>query len=412
MNILQITPKPPLPAIDGGCIAINNITQGLLKAGHEVKVLSIVTPKHPLQTDKIAEEYIQNTDFETVFVNTTLHPARAFFSLFSGSSYYVERFINPEFKKRIIAILSNKTFDVIHLETIYVAPYIPIIRQYSKAKIVLRCHNVEHQIWGRFLLQQKNPLKRLVLKRMIRQLRRFELAVLHEVDAFLAISEPDLVFFEKQAPEIPGTVIAAGIDSCELSQEYIPSETPELFHIGSMNWMPNIEGIEWFLDEVWDEIIERFPLITFTIAGRDIPPAWTARAIPNVNIIGEVENANDFICSKDIMIVPLLSGSGVRIKILEGMALGKTIITTTIGAEGLDVENGKNILIANTPDEFVEAIELCVKSPDLCRFIGENARDYVLLNHNNDIITQKLISFYQELFEEKKKSKDSVIIDD
>lgn len=402
MKILQISHKPPLPAIDGGCIAINNITQGILKEGHEVKVLSVVTKKHPLQKDKIPEDYFRNTQFESVFINTRVNPIKAFFSLFSEQSYYVERFFSNDFKKQLIAILTKEVFDIIQLESIFVAPYIPVIRKYSQAKIVLRCHNVEHQIWGRFLIQQKNPLKRLFLKKMVRQLKDFEFSVFNHIDAFLAISEPDFRFFRKYFPKIPGAVISAGIDIVGYTPKgYIPSEIPKLFHIGSMNWIPNIEGLDWFFEEVWNAILQRFPDITFTVAGRGIPPSWKSRSIPNVTIVGEVDNANDFICSHDIMIVPLLSGSGVRIKILEGMALEKTIITTPVGAEGLDVENGKNIFIANTSTEFVEAIEQCIKSPDLCRFLGENAREYVMLHHNNAIITQKLIALYQELFEKK-----------
>ena len=110
-----------------------------------------------------------------------------------------------------------------------------------------------------------------------------------------------------------------------------------------------------------------------------------------------MENANEFMLSKDIMIVPLLSGSGIRIKIIEGMALGKTIITTSIGAEGLKVENGKHLFIADTAEEFVSVIEKCIKTPDICTIIGENARHYVALNHNNEVVTQELIDFYHEI---------------
>ena len=101
--------------------------------------------------------------------------------------------------------------------------------------------------------------------------------------------------------------------------------------------------------------------------------------------------------SKDIMIVPLLSGSGIRIKIIEGMALGKTIITTNIGAEGLDVTDGVNILIANTPEEYLEKIALCIKSPEICKIIGENARNYVALHHYDLSITNEIIAFYNSL---------------
>ena len=172
----------------------------------------------------------------------------------------------------------------------------------------------------------------------------------------MAISSVDYSFFILNSHNPKGKVISFGIDieDYQADDNYMPSDIPELFHIGSMNWLPNIEGIEWFIENVWPLIIEQYPSITFTIAGRNIPNQFYAKNIKNFKVEGEVPDAKQFMLSKDIMIVPLLSGSGIRIKIIEGMALGKTIITTSIGAEGLDINDGVNILIANTPQEFLE----------------------------------------------------------
>lgn len=399
MKILQICHKPPLPAVDGGCIAINNITQGLLKQGHEVKVISIATPKHPFDSSKIPENYIHDTNFESIFINTNTKPLKAALSLLFKQSYQVNRFFSKELEQKIAQVLQKEEFDIIQLESVFVAPYTPVIRKYSQAKIVLRAHNVEHKIWGRFLMQQKSPIYRLVLRRMARQLHDFEYKVFEQIDGFLAISEPDCQFFKKNFPPVKGIVIPAGIDieQYEMDEERIPSDSPKLFHIGSMNWMPNIEGLDWFFNEVWGKILAQFPDLTFTIAGRGIPKEWHQRNIPNLIIEGEVSDAKKFIESKDIMVVPLLSGSGVRIKILEGMALSKAIITTPIGAEGLNIEHGKNIFIANTPSEFVDIVAQCIAFPESYKIIGENAKDYVTLYHNNNIITEHLVSFYHEL---------------
>ena len=399
MKILQICHKPPFPAIDGGCIAINAITRGLIHAGHQVKVVSIVTKKHPLSIDRIPQDYIEGTTFETVFVNTKVNPLKALISTFRNTSYHIDRFISNDFKKKITEILKKETFDIVQLESIFVAPYIPTIRQLSNAKIVLRAHNVEHKIWGRFMLHHKNGLKKWMLKRLMNQLKNYEMSVFSQIDAYMTISQLDFDFFHNEFPDIKGTVISMGIniEKYEIPEEAIYTKNPKLFHIGSMNWMPNIEGLEWFFDEVWNKILSSFPELVFTLAGRGLPENWKQKQWTNVNIVGEVENANDFILSQDIMIVPLLSGSGVRIKILEGMALGKVIITTPIGAEGLDVEHGKNILIANTPQEFVDMIKMCVNAPEMCNIISENARDYVIIHHNNALITDKIEAFYSEL---------------
>jgi polysaccharide biosynthesis protein PslH len=401
MKILQFCNKPPLPAIDGGCIAINNITRGILKSGHDIKVVAISTAKHPLKKSELSEEYITKTHFESVFVDTSIKNIKVIKALFLNNSYHVQRFISKELTQKIISILKAEEFDIIQLETIFVAPYIPVIRQYSTAKIVLRTHNVEHRIWERITLHEKNLAKKIFLKKMTNQLKKFEYSTFKLIDGYMAISYQDYYFFNQLFPDVAGTVIEAGVDM-ELYQsedDYIPSDEPKLFHIGSMNWAPNIEGLSWFIEKVWGKIVNQFPKLTFTIAGKNIPDKFREYKMQNLIIKGEVKNATNFILSKDIMIVPLLSGSGVRIKILEGMALGRTIITTTIGAEGLEVENGKNIFIANTPDEFIEVIDKCVRTPDICKIIGENAKNYVTLYHNNDRITEKIISFYHSLIE-------------
>lgn len=396
MKILQICHKPPLPAVDGGCIAINNITQMLLAQGHEVKVLAISTPKHKVDISALPTEYVRQTGFETVFVDTTVKSFAAFRALLLGRAYHVERFVSRDMTNRLKALLSDGQFDIVQLESVYVAPYISVIRRYSKAKIILRTHNVEHRIWDRIVKNEHSLFRKLVLKRLTANLERFESSVFKHIDGYMTISDVDYSFFNAQFPNVCGAVVPFGVnvDDYEPDEEYIPSDSPELFHIGSLDWLPNREGIEWFLENVWEQIQARFPTLTFTIAGRNIPQIVLNTKLPNVIIEGEVASARDFMLSKDIMIVPLLSGSGIRVKIIEGMALGKTIITTSIGAEGLAVEHGKNIFIADTPEEFVECIGKCVHTPDICKIVGENASSFVALHHNSDVIVNELMKFY------------------
>lgn len=399
MKILQVCHKPPYPPIDGGCIAINSITQGLINQGNEVKVVAINTQKHPLMDTPKFREYAAATDFESVFINTSLNNWAAFKSLLLQRSYHIERFVSKQFSQLLSDILIREHYDVILLESLFVAPYISVIRKYSKAKIVIRLHNIEHKVWERLVHNETNILKKMVLKKMTKLLKNYESSILSKVDGFMTISEVDYNFFHELYPTIPGVTIPFGldIDNYEYEEEYLPSDKPELFHIGSMNWLPNREGIEWFLDEVWEQVLKVYPEVTFTIAGRDMPEEFRARASENLKILGEVEDAKRFMLSKDIMIVPILSGSGVRIKIIEGMALGKTIITTTIGAEGLDVTDGQNIFIADEPEDFVLAIGKCVQTPDLCTIIGENAKDFVIVHHNNEIITRRIVNYFQDL---------------
>ena len=399
MKILQLCHKIPYPPVDGGCIAINNITQGLLAAGHQVKVVAVSTPKHPVNKAELPADYVANTGLETVFIDTTPRFFPALKALLQNKSYHVTRFISKEMTKKLTSILQKETFDIVQLESVFVAPYIPVIRQHSNACIVLRTHNIEHQIWERMVQHAKNPLRKLGLSVLARKLKQYEQSLFGRVDGFMAISAPDYQYFHEQFPQTHGTVIPFGVDvdRYEPEEDYIPSDEPELFHIGSMNWLPNVEGVEWFLDEVWDKILAKFPEVTFTIAGHNIPDSLKHPTAANVQVEEDVPDANEFMLAHDIMVVPLLSGSGVRVKIIEAMALGKTVITTTVGAEGIDAKDGVQLLIANTPDEFVTALEKCIKTPDLCKIIGENAREFIQLHHNSEVISRRIVDFYTAL---------------
>ena len=400
MRILQLCHKTPLPTIDGGCIAIHNITKCLMDSGMDVKVLAVATPKHPFMISAYSKSYLTATRFESVFIDTTPHKVEAIKTLFTGKSYQISRFYHKNMANKLIETLRQEEFDIVHIESLYMSPYIPLIRKHSNAKILMRLHNIEHQIWERLADNERNPFLKLAYRINTKQLKRVEHRLLHEVDGYMSISEPDYRYFHETAPEVPGIVIPFGIDVDNYDMEdddYIATDQPALFHLGSMNWGPNVEGIEWFLDEVWPEIVTAPPNLTFALAGHNIPEKIRTRHDKNVTVVGAVPNANEFMMEYDIMVVPLLSGSGIRIKIVEAMALGRVVITTTIGAEGLDVQDGKHLFIANTPEEFVMVINKCVAMPDLCTIISENARHYVSVNHNNSVISKKISEFYHEI---------------
>ena len=399
MRILQLCHKPPLPPVDGGCIAMHNITKGLLNNGQEVNVLAIETPKHPVKLQAFPKDYLQKTRFESVFADTTVRVMDGIRAVLKRKSYHIERFNSKDMACKLAEILKHEHFDIVHVESIYMTPYVDVIRKNSSAKIVVRMHNIEHQIWERLASNESNPFMKFLYHVNEKQLRKVEDSILNKVDGYMTISEPDYLYFEKTAPEIPGGVIPFGIemDNYELEDDFIASDKPSLCHIGSMNWSPNIEGIEWFLDDVWPLIHEAHPDLEFTVAGHGTPDHLMQRKDANVKFVGTVPDANEFMLDHELMIVPLLSGSGIRVKIVEAMALGRVVITTSVGAEGLSVENGKHLFIADTPEEYLSVINKCIQTPDLCTIISENARGFISLHHNNELITDKLLDFYHQV---------------
>jgi glycosyltransferase involved in cell wall biosynthesis len=396
MKILQFCYKPPFPALDGGSMGMHYVTEGLINNGHEVKVLSFHSKKHPCRVDKLPVEYVEKTKFETVFVDLDIKPIPALVAYLCGESYHVKRFINEQMKRKLVEILKAEDFDIIQVESIFLTPYLPIMRRFSNAKIVLRAPNIEHKIWERIYKATKTPFKRGYIKHLAMTLKYYELNHINDYDAVSPVTEVDAEYFRENGLRKKCKGIPFGMNPPELLSDVL-EEKNTIFHIGSMNWHPNEQGIKWFLEECWNKIRQTTPNVQAYFAGRYMPNWLKNTSIEGVHIVGEVEDSIRFMTSKQIMVVPLLSGSGIRIKIIEAMSIGKTVIATTIAAEGIMYEDGKNIIIANSAEEFASAVKYCVENPDKCKSIGDEAYKLIAERYSNDQVVNQLVTLYKEI---------------
>jgi len=397
MKILQLCLKPPLPARDGGCIAMNNVTEGLLQAGHKVKVLTIFTYKHDLNPELMPEEYVEQTGIEGVFIDTRVNAVEAFASFVTADSYNISRFFSTDFDIRLAKLLRNEDYDVIHLESLFMTPYVGTIRRLSKAPIVLRSHNLEFVIWEKIAAGTSNVFRRMYLKYLTRKLRSYELSMLNEVNGIAAISEEDknrmlALGVKKRIRTIP-----FGVDLNQYPYESEAYSEVALFHLGAMDWGPNLEGVLWFLKNIWPSVHERFPQLKFYLAGRNMSDEISRLNLANVEVVGEVENAVSFMHSKAIMIVPLLSAGGVRVKIIEGLAMGRAVISTSLGAEGLNCEHGTQLLLADRKEDWLEAIEKLLHDEETRKSMALEGRKHVAAHFDIAAVTNQLVNFYKEI---------------
>jgi glycosyltransferase involved in cell wall biosynthesis len=399
MKILQLTHKPPVPSVDGGCLAMNQITNCLLRTEAEVKVVSISTAKHPVIISDELLKYKEKTNFESVFINTNLKWLKTISSILKRKSIQADRFFSAEMAQKLKALFSTENFDVVILESIFVGHYIDIIRKYSDAKILLRVHNVEYLIWKRLSKQTHNPVKKAAYCYLATSLKRSELSLFSKIDGYMPITEVDHLFFKAKYPNLSGKVIPFCVDlsAYHYCENNIDENEISFFHIGSMNWQPNIEGMNWFLENVWKKVTEKHSTLSLALAGKGNKNFFSNKNYNNLQVFDFVENAQQFMNEHNIMIVPLLSGSGMRIKIMEGLALGKPVITTTIGAEGIEVTHNENIFIADTPEEMIQTIEFCRNNVEKCKEIGKNARKLIEKKYSKEIITKNLKEFLEKI---------------
>lgn len=395
MNILQICHKVPYPPKDGGCIAINNLTNGLIDQGHRVKVLAINTKKHYTDISSLPEDYRSRTKIEAVDVDTEVKPIDAFLNLFTGESYNISRFSSNAFGKKIEAVLKSDSYDIVQLESLYTSPYTELVRKVSKAKIVLRSHNVEFMLWERNK-QQSSGLKRAYLELLTQRLKAYEVSILNKYDGIAAITPEDGKVFRELGCKVPLIHIPFGVNAGDYPVTGI-KEKISLFHIGAMDWEPNILAMEWLLENVWDALSEKFPSLELHLAGRNMPQHLKGSNKRNVVVQGEVKDAKAFMSGYSVMIAPIFTGGGMRTKIIEAMAVGKVVITTRIGIEGITAENNKHVLLAEDKQQYIDAVSRCMNDKALLETIGTNARKLVEEQYDNKAICHRLATFYREL---------------
>jgi glycosyltransferase involved in cell wall biosynthesis len=397
MRILQLCRKFPYPLKDGESIAVTYMAKAYRDLGLELTLLSFNTIKHFFDTAELPPSFDHYAEIHTTYLDN--HPTilGAFWNLFSKDSYHISRFETEDFATKLLQILKQKEFDAIQLESVYFAPYIPLIRQHSKALVVMRAHNVEFEIWERVAQNTTFLPKKYYVAYLAKKLKRYEMAQLNNYDVLLAMTTKDLAYFQKLGCKIPTLLTPIGLSLDGYPIREIPLQKPSIAFIGSLDWMPNQEGLAWFLEEVWEGLHRQFPDLELHIAGRNTPDWVFQKAGNGVVVHGEIPDAKAFLMAHPFSIVPLFSGSGMRVKILQGMALGSLVITTTLGIEGIAAKDGKEVLIADTKEAFISKIATFIKNPEKTTVLRSNAQQFIHQYYDNQQIAKGVIDLIQSL---------------
>jgi len=406
MNFLILTNKMPYPPNDGGCIGTLVMINGLKKLGHNVTVFAMNTHKHNFNIENLPQELKENIEWYSCYVDTSINPPEMLYNLlFSNIPYNAKRFISKTYKSKLIDILKKKTFDIVHLEGLYLYPYISSIRKNSEALIAFRAHNVEQEIWKRTVRNQSPSIKRVYNRILSLRMQRFEKKSLKNVDLLVPLTERDGYILDFLGNRSPVHVAPIGIDIEELKVSNTQPPHNTVYYIGALDWTPNQEGLLWFVEKVWGLVLKEYPEAQFHIAGRNAP-ASLKHKLNRKNIIfhGSVENAHDFVQQYNIMITPLLTGSGMRVKLIEAMAFRKPIVSTYIGAEGIVNVNETYMYLAHNETEFANYVIDLLKNPNKCKLLGENARNYIEKNFDNSTIINGLVEFYKQQIRKQKNN--------
>ncbi|NML64673.1 glycosyltransferase [Hymenobacter sp. RP-2-7] len=418
MHILQVSPRVPFPLHDGGAIGIYNITKGLLEAGHRVTMLALNTPKHHQPADVLAH-LGPHFRLVTVDVDTRLRPLRALANLLLPARqvlgvttrlpYNVERFVSPAVARRLTELLHAEPFDIVQFEgsfVVWYAGYLSLMeRQQAQPNgpalppLVVRAHNVEYRIWETLAQGERNPLKKWYFQHLARRMKSFERWSLHRVDAVAAITPEDIARLQALGCPVPLALVPAAVELGAFQPDLAARpRSHTAFMIGSLNWLPNLEGLEWLLREVWPAVHAELPELELHVAGSHPPAHLTSRppGQHNVFIHGFVDSAAAFMRQYELMLVPLLSGGGMRIKIIEGMAAGKAILSTALGAEGVAAHDGRDLLLRDGAAAWQQALRDYYHGRLPVAALGAAAAQTAADTYANARVTQRFEALYAQ----------------
>jgi glycosyltransferase involved in cell wall biosynthesis len=395
LRILWVKAGKLLPVDTGGKIRSYNILRQLAR-DHQVTLLSY----YGGQKDSIYEGEIQRElpGAETIYtaaldggaVTQSLDYVRR---VFQAAPFAVRKFTHPDVKRAVATGLAENKFDVAVCDFLSASLNFP---ENLATPTVLFQHNVETALWQRMASTESNPAKRMAYKIEATKMARYERTALRKFHHVIAVSDHDREQMRTMNPSCPISVVPTGVDT----QKYAvappaQAEPPRIIFLGSMDWEPNIDAVIYFCQEIFPRVRAEFPSAVFQIVGRNPHSRVKQLASDSVQVTGTVPSVAEYLRDATLVVVPLRIGGGTRLKIFEAMAMGKAVISTSIGAEGLDVKNGHDLILADDAATFSEATILLLKDAGLRRRYEQVAAQ-IAAQYDWSKIAQRFVEVLQE----------------
>lgn len=401
LQILCLSGFPPSPATFGAQRRIQGLLASLARR-HAVTVLSLAPPEY----DTRSAERAMRAYCEPHLVAGLPSEGRGkrrlqLRSLVSRHTFEHHHLLVPTFVRRVAELLEGRRFDVVQLE----APsFTALSLRRAPAgspspKVVLDAHNIEYDLARQMATDEHGPVRRLYHEINWRKYRVEELASWRASDGIAFTSELDRSRALQDVPSLVSTVVpnAVDVEYFRPRPEDPPADGRTVLFFGMVDYFPNRDGLGWFLREVWPLVESRHPGARLKIVGpRPTAEVLAARG-PRVEVTGLVDDLRPHLARAAMTIVPLRIGGGTRLKVVEALAMGKPIVSTSLGAEGIDVTHERNILLADDPAAFANAIGRILDAPDLGRRLGREARALAVDRYSWDAAADDLEAFYLQL---------------
>ena len=399
MKILILDEEFPFPLNTGKRIRSFNLARRIARR-HEVHYMAYGT------ADSVSFEELKKNDIHPLVVPYQVPPksgllfySRLLANLFSQYPYIVSSHYSEIFQRNLNIILNQIGPDLIICEW---SPYAIFVKNVDHPKKVIVAHNIENRIWERYYENERHPIKKWYIKRQMQKVARFEHAAFNWVDGATAVSRIEAGEIQSYNSSLKVQTVENGVDLEYFQPDYEGKVGNELIFVGSMNWRPNQDAIQYFVEDIFPLVRARYNTIVANFVGQN-PPLHITRLgnIPGIRIIGQVDDVRPFVHDGAVYIVPLRIGGGTRLKIIEALAMGKAVVSTSVGAEGLDVVDGQHIMLADSSREFADQIILLMENRELRRRLGQTGRNLVESRYGWDMLADKLEKFLTSVAEGK-----------
>lgn len=400
LKILFLQKRPLFPANTGGKIRSLNILKHLAE-WHEVTYICNFTDEekkdHSLEHMRELGVELHAFPWKETSRNSIKFYLELLWNLISSKYPYT---VNKDFDRRIAASATSLTndgsFDLVICDFVQMARNASHITNTPK---LLFQHNVESQIYERMADTETNWLKRFFIQTQARRMKKFERLAGAKFDRVIAVSNEDQSTFSKKYGWEHTSVISTAVDTEYFTQQIHQNRMPgRVVFIGSMDWLPNIDGVSHFVERIWPKVKKNIPHATLDIVGRN--PSQAIKNIEKrgeIRVTGSVPDVRPYVHSAELAIVPIYSGGGTRLKIFEFMAMGIPIVSTTIGAEGLDINTNEEILIADTDNDFADSITRLMTEPATRRLMATKARKLVESQYSTKTVARQFDGICRKL---------------
>ena len=398
MRILIITDYLPYPLIAGDLIRTYNLLRRVAQH-HQVSVAGFFVL--PDEADYVLAHF-REFCYKVEAIKLP-HPPKwqrlpgIIRYALTGKPYEFEFLYVRELVNKIRRLLAEDVYDVVQIEQSRMAPYVELLPKEMGPKRVLIFHNVAANQYDRISAITASPITRLRVSMLSRTLRNWEPHYAERFNRSVTVSEVDRQILKQANPRLQVDVVPNGVDTHFYQPMVVQPEKPGLIFIGNMAYKPCSDGAVWFCDEVLPIVRRSIKDIDVWIVGNDPPPSVTKLEGEGVHVTGRVKEVIPYYRISSIAVVPIRAGGGTRLKILEAMALGRPVVSTSVGCEGLNVQSGRHLLVANTPHEFAENIVRLLGDRVLSKKITEEARRLVVEQYDWDVVASQMLNVYSEV---------------